>query len=501
MVKEKPNPASISPLTGKEYAIPEVIDDKAGIDLFVAQHPGKKVVVVQGLGFVGSVMSLVVANALTEEYAVIGIDLPTAFSYWKIQSINEGMFSVIADDPKIGQFYKQAREKKNLYATCDAYAYSKADIVIVDINLDVKKTSSGNGHLEDYAVDLAPFKKAIGSIGSNCQPHVLVLVETTVPPGTSQKIVRPILEECLQQRGLPIDQLKVGHSYERVMPGPKYVDSIQNFYRVYSGVDEASAQATEKFLRTVISTEEYPLTRLGNTQATEMAKVLENSYRAMNIAFMVEWSRFAEEAGVNIYEVVNAIRMRPTHKNIMLPGLGVGGYCLTKDPLLASWARIIYSAAMSHWSKVKQAYISTTRCPLCFSIFWSQYNGSLDGKKCCCSALVISMMSVIPFSQYRIYRQLIVAGCNVILHDPHVMYWEEKDLRVNNDLEELLGQPYDLVVITTGHKDYRNNASLISKLLSQDSSFIYDTIGILTEDEIGKLKTKHIVKVIGRGDL
>jgi UDP-N-acetyl-D-glucosamine dehydrogenase len=69
-----------------------------------------------------------------------------------------------------------------------------------------------------------------------------------------------------------------------------------------------------------------------------MAKVLENSYRALNIAFMVEWSRFAEIAGVNIYEVVNAIRMRPTHSNLMFPGIGVGGYCLTKDPLLASWS-------------------------------------------------------------------------------------------------------------------------------------------------------------------
>src|SRR5205085_2799389 len=143
-----------------------------------------------------------------------------------------------------------------------------------------------------------------------------------VPPGTSGKIVKPLLEESLEKRGLPIDQLKEGHSYERVMPGPKYVDSIQNFYRVFSGVDEKSAAAAEAFLRTVIRTDEYPLTRLGNTHATEMAKVLENSYRAMNIAFMVEWSRFAEEAGVDIYEVVNAIRMRPTHKNIMLPGLG-----------------------------------------------------------------------------------------------------------------------------------------------------------------------------------
>src|SRR6476620_12464447 len=181
MVKEKPKQESISPLTGKQYPIPEIIDDKAGIESFCALHPGKKLVVVQGLGFVGSVMSLVVANALTEEYAVIGIDLPTPASWWKIQSINEGLFPVIADDPKIGQFYKQAREKGNLYATYDSYAYSKANVVVVDINLDVKKQSNGNGQLEEYSVDLTPFRKAIESIGANCKPDVMVLVETTVP--------------------------------------------------------------------------------------------------------------------------------------------------------------------------------------------------------------------------------------------------------------------------------------------------------------------------------
>jgi nucleotide sugar dehydrogenase len=504
MVKEKPKQESISPLTGKQYSIPETIDDKAGIDSFVALHPGKKVVVVQGLGFVGSVMSLVVANALTEEYAVIGIDLPTPFSFWKIQSINEGIFPVIADDPKIQQFYKQAKEKQNLHATCDPYAYSLADIVIVDINLDVKKQSLENGQLEDYSVDLTPFKKAITSIGAYCKPDILVLVETTVPPGTSQKIVRPILEESLQKRGLPTDQLKTGHSYERVMPGPKYVDSIQNFYRVYSGTDEASANATEKFLRTVISTNEYPLTRLGNTQATEMAKVLENSYRAMNIAFMVEWSRFAEEAGVDIYEVVNAIRMRPTHKNLMLPGLGVGGYCLTKDPLLASWARMnLFGSDEPLQQSEKGVHINDQMPLFAFQYLQSQYEGSLKGKKVL--LLGVSYLNDVGDTRFTpvqgIFEQLIAAGCNVTLHDPHVVYWEEKGLKINTNLNEILKQSYDLVIITTGHKDYRNSPALINAIVSQPSVFVYDTIGILTNDEINTLKKKHVVKVIGRGDL
>lgn len=497
-------PKSISPITGREYIIPENPSDKNGIDQFIARHPGKKVVVVQGLGFVGAVMSLVVANALTEDYAVIGIDLPSPASWWKIKSINEGIFPVIADDPKIGIFYKQAREKNNLYATFDPYAYSKADVIVVDINLDVQKQSVDNGELKGFDVDLTPFKKAIQSIGDNCKEDVLVLVETTVPPGTCAKIVKPIIEEKLQQRRLPVDKVLVGHSYERVMPGPKYIDSIQNFYRVYSGVDDRSADAVEKFLRTIIRTDEYPLTRLGITHATEMAKVLENSYRAMNIAFMVEWSRFAEEAGVDIYEVVNAIRMRPTHKNIMLPGLGVGGYCLTKDPLMASWAKMNLFDSMEPLSQSETGVRINDRMPYyAFKFLESQYHGSLKGKKVL--LLGVSYLNDVGDTRYTpvygFYNQLESAGCDITVHDPHVVYWEEMKMEVNRNLDALLGNEYDVIAVTTGHKDYRNNPALLQKLMSLKPTFIYDTIGVFNNDDIKLLSTKHTVRVIGRGDL
>jgi UDP-N-acetyl-D-mannosaminuronate dehydrogenase len=143
-------------------------------------------------------------------------------------------------------------------------------------------------------------------------------------------------------------------------------------------------------LRTVIRTDEYPLTKLGNTNATEMAKVLENSFRAMNIAFMVEWSRFAEEAGVDIYEVVKAIRMRPTHQNLMLPGLGVGGYCLTKDPLLASWARMnLFESDEKLGQSEKGVHINDKMPLYAFEYLQSQYKNSLEGKKYCCWASAI----------------------------------------------------------------------------------------------------------------
>lgn len=495
---------SRSPITGTVYEIPESKDDRAGIDAFISLHPGKKVVVVQGLGFVGSVMGLVVANALTEEYAVIGIDLPTPASYWKIRSINEGVFPVLASDPKIPLYYQRAREKKNYYATYDGYAYSKADVVVVDINLDVQKKSAKNRDLEGYNVDMTPFRKAIEAIGAHCKEDVLVLVETTVPPGTAQKIVRPLLEEALTKRGLSTDKVKVGHSYERVMPGPKYIDSIQNFYRVFAGTDEKSAAAVETFLRTVIRTDEYPLTRLGNTNATEMAKVLENSYRAMNIAFMVEWSRFAEEAGVDIYEVVNAIRMRPTHKNIMLPGLGVGGYCLTKDPLLASWARMnLFGSEEMLGQSEKGVHINDKMPVYAFDFLKTRYTGSLEGKKVL--LLGVSYLNDVGDTRYTpvegFYEHLLEEGCTIVLHDPHVKYWEEKDIWVNQDLDGLLADDYDVIVITTGHKDYRGNTELLEKISSKPAAWVYDTIGVLTNEEIGFLREKHTVKVLGRGDL
>ena len=235
--------------------------------------------------------------------------------------------------------FSKTLKRKNFYATTDINAYRYADIIIIDINLDVQKLSNTDMSLNSFDVDMSAFERAISTIGSNCKEDVLVIVETTIPPGTCKNLLYPILCNEFDKRNINKKLLKVAHSYERVMPGPEYINSIREFPRVYSGINDSSADAAEVFLSTIIDTEKCALTRLENTTATEMAKVLENSYRATNIAFAVEWTRFAEEAGVNLWEIVNAIRIRKTHANLMFPNVGVGGYCLTKDPLLASWAR------------------------------------------------------------------------------------------------------------------------------------------------------------------
>ena len=286
------------------------------------------------------------------------------------------------------------------------------------------------------------------------------------------------------------------------MPGPGYIDSIQNFYRVYSGVDEKSADAVEEFLHTIIRTDEYPLTRLGHTNATEMAKVLENSYRAMNIAFVVEWSRFAEEAGVDLYEVVDAIRLRPTHSNLMYPGIGVGGYCLTKDALLASWARQHLIGQNDSLSQSEKAININDQMPrYAFEFLQKQYP-VLSGSKVL--LLGVSYRGDVGDTRYspveKLYDYLLEAGSNVFCHDPYVKYWEEKSLEIDQDLMTHLRSSPEIIIISTGHTVYKNKKT-IDALLDLDSAFIYDTIGLLSADQIKKLKQKHIIKVLGRGDL
>ncbi len=473
------------------------------IEDFLSRNGGKKVVAVQGLGFVGAVMSLVCANGLTEDYAVIGVDLPTDEAIAKIEALNNGVFPISSSDPKVQEYFEKSRKKSNFLATHDTHAYAKADVIIIDINLDVDKVSCEENELESYDVSLDGFKKAIQTIGEVCKSDVLILVETTVPPGTCQFVVKPIIEEEFQKRGIEFEGY-IGHSYERVMPGPKYIDSIQNFYRVYSGIDERSADRVESFLKTIIRTDEYPLTRLSQTHATEMAKVLENSFRAMNISFIQEWSNYAEEAGVNIYEVIQAIRMRPTHKNIMMPGLGVGGYCLTKDPLLASWSKQTLFESKNPLLNSEKAVQVNDQMPLrAFDIIRDNINGDLPNKEVL--VLGVSYLNDVGDTRYTpvelLCRKLLRSETNLSLHDPYLNYWEELERPIETEFEKMLDRDYDMVVVSTAHSVYRSNDKLLDYITSRKNLFVLDCWGVFSAEELTLIKENNNIKVIGRGDI
>jgi UDP-N-acetyl-D-glucosamine dehydrogenase len=208
-------------------------------------------------------------------------------------------------------------------------------VVVVDIQCDYVKDSIGN--VRDDWADMEALEESVEIIGQNITPETLVLIETTVAPGTTEQVACPIIKKMFRKRDIESDPL-LAHSFERVMPGRNYVASIRDFWRVCSGVNEEATRRVVKFLNEVVNTEKYPLTVLDRPIESETAKIVENSYRATVLAFLDEWSLFAERNGVDLIKVIQAIKVRPTHSNMIFPGPGIGGYCLPKDGGLGLWA-------------------------------------------------------------------------------------------------------------------------------------------------------------------
>jgi len=456
-------------------------------------------VVVQGMGFVGSAMAVAVANASddagTPYFNVIGIDLPNEFGMERVKKINFGIFPFETVDTKILEGTKNAVEKGNLKATTDESPFAVADVILVSINLDL---SYDNGK---PTIDLEPFKNAIHTLGKYVKEDALIIVETTVPPGTCEKIVKPIIHDHAQQRGIDSNKIHIAHSYERVMPGADYLDSIINFWRVYSGITENSADLCEIFLSKIINVKEYPLKRLESTVSSETAKVLENSYRAVNIAFIEEWGRFAEEVGFNLFEVINAVRVRPTHSNIRQPGFGVGGYCLTKDPLFAKIAaKEIFDLPDHEFHFCSTAVEINKEMPLVtLSKLRGYFGGSLRNKKIL--LLGISYRQDVGDTRYSpsetFYTNAQDEGAILNVHDPLVEYWEEMKISIPKEMPN--PDDHDIIVFSVPHKYYQE-LDLVNWISSNSNCLIFDANNVLIDSQINILSKMGInLLSIGRG--
>ncbi len=331
---------------GEEFPLPSLEEERAEAtrldDLArEARSQGREIVVVVGLGFVGSVMAAVVADAPvgrsgSPSRLVIGLDRALAKTFWKIPVMNRGDSPVSADDPQVPELVRRCvRQKKSLTATWTTAALALADVIVIDVQCDYVKSSLGN--VRDGYVDMLALEELFRTIGAMARPDALILIETTVAPGTTEQIAFPIIKKAYLSRGIRRDPL-LAHSYERVMPGRQYVSSVRDYWRVASGVSAEARERVVSFLGDVLNTRDYPLTVLERPIESETAKIIENTYRAAILALMDEWSLFAERNGIDLKRVIEAIRMRPTHSNILFPGPGVGGYCLPKDGGLGVWA-------------------------------------------------------------------------------------------------------------------------------------------------------------------
>ncbi len=165
-------------------------------------------------------------------------------------------------------------EKKTLIATFTHDVLKFADVVVVDVQCDYIKEDLGD--VRSGQTDMAALEASISVIAEHVPPGALVLIETTVAPGTTEQVAYPIMKKVFRKRGIESDPL-LAHSYERVMPGRNYVASIRDFWRVCSGINEEAKKRVVKFLTEVLNTEKFPLTVMDRPIESETAKIVENS--------------------------------------------------------------------------------------------------------------------------------------------------------------------------------------------------------------------------------
>jgi nucleotide sugar dehydrogenase len=336
---------SISP-EGEKFAIPKQDEYAAEFKRIeslaeAARSEDKEIVVVMGVGFVGAVMAAIVADSLDKETGkpnkfVIGCQRPSTRSFWKIPLLNRGQSPVKAEDPEVEPMIARCvLEKKTLVASYNSDCLKLADCVVVDVQCDYTKKDLGN--MRTGKAEMSALEATIKTIGEKIPPKCLTLIETTVAPGTTEFVALPIMKKAFAARSIDSEPL-LAHSFERVMPGRNYVSSIRDFWRVCSACSQEAKERVEKFLRQVLNTEEFPLTVMDRPIESETTKIVENSFRATILAFLNEWSLFSERNGVDLTKVIKAIKVRPTHSNMIFPGPGIGGYCLPKDGGLGHWA-------------------------------------------------------------------------------------------------------------------------------------------------------------------
>ena len=276
---------------------------------------------VVGMGYVG----IPVAVRLAQSGAtVIGIDIEEN----KVEKINQGIYPIDGEEPGIRELLAKYVDSGHLRATSDYSDAAESDAWLICVQTPFL--------VEDFEPNLGALKGALERIGEVMKRGSLVVVESTIPPGTMEEVALPLLESS---SGLNSgSEFSLGHCPERVMPG-KLLHNLANYDRALGGLDDRSHEMMLSVYRR-ISTGKLNLVGL---KTAEVVKTFENTYRDAEIAIANEFALYCDAVGVDFFEVrelVNVVESR----NLHLPGGGVGGHCIPKDTwLLAYGSRDSYS--------------------------------------------------------------------------------------------------------------------------------------------------------------
>ena len=406
-------------------------------------------IIVIGMGYVGIPAAALFANV--DGFNVVGIQRRSKRSSWKIDCLNDGKNPIGGEEPGLSELINNVVKKGSFRVTDDFSECKDADVILIDV-----QTPTDEKGIPHYS----SLKEVSHSIGKVMPKDVLVIIESTVAPGTTENIVKPILE---QESGMKAGKdFFLAFSYERVMVG-RLIYNMTKLPRIVGGIDEKSTKKAIELYKKIVGASLHPTDSL----TAEVSKVVENTYRDVNIAFANEVALLCESLGIDVFkvrELVNTLPNDPSNpsanpvRNMHFAGAGVGGHCLPKDPWLLKYGVDTYGK----FKVTPHIIIKSRELNLWMPTHVVELlEQALDAAKKNLKDAKIAILGVAFLENSDdtrntpskpLYELLTKKGAKPVLHDPYV---RDFDLPFTKDFNEAV-KDADAIIIATKHKEYCN---------------------------------------------
>lgn len=408
---------------------------------------------VVGLGYVGLPLAVEKAKA---GFKTIGFDVQEE----KVKLVNEG-HNYIGD--VVDSDLKKLVDEKMLMATTDFSFVKDVDFIAICVPTPL------DAHQQP---DISYVKSSTESISHYLRKGTMVVLESTTYPGTTEELIKPILEEG---SGLKCgEDFYLGFSPERVDPG-NLIYKTKNTPKVVGAIGKDATEVIAAMYRAVLEGEVY---EVSSPAVAEMEKILENTYRNVNIGLINELTMFCQEMGISMWEVIDAAKTKPYGFQAFYPGPGLGGHCIPLDPYYLSWKAREYGF---HTSMIESSMMINDKMPeYCVeraSKILNRYAKAMNGAK----VLVLGVAYKQDIDDYRespalrVIEELKKEKADVDFYDPWIAeykYHGEKHQGIKEINPEIIAS-YDLIMITTAHSnvDY--------EMVQKNATVIFDTKNVM----------------------
>ncbi|MBF7096128.1 nucleotide sugar dehydrogenase [Alkalibacter mobilis] len=410
-----------------------------------------------GLGYVGLPLAVEKAKA---GFKTIGFDVKES----KVEMVNNGE-NYIGD--VVNEDLKEIVVSGYLSATTDFAKVAGADCVCICVPTPLDKHQQPDiSYVESSARSILPYM----------HKDMMIILESTTYPGTTQELLKPILEESGLECGI---DFYLAFSPERVDPG-NIAYKTKNTPKVVGGVTENCTEVAALLYENILNA---PIHRVSSPSVAEMEKILENIYRNVNIGLVNELAVLCNKMGIDIWEVIEAAKTKPYGFQAFYPGPGLGGHCIPLDPYYLSWKAREFGF---HTSMIESSMMVNDRMPeYCAeraSKILNRYKKPLNGSK----ILLLGIAYKKDIADYResaslrVFRELEKEGAILKYHDPYVPQFNDRGVIYTGEkvLSKELLEETDLVVITTDH------SNIDYAYVQRHAKMIFDTKNATKDVEI-----------------